>query len=193
MALIDKIKAIADAIRERTGITAKMSLDEMAETISYMDVGSDDTQTYILVDENGVEYPAVLVDDPVVLTATRNDVRLGTTAVTEEGVITGEKEIPPYYATSGTKAITNGSEFVITVRDYDYTKLQVILCPFNSSITKSVSAEKVVIDDVLYPVRSNTIEANVVVNHDLKRIELGITNNSGSPYVIRYFNIKEMY
>ena len=193
MALIDKIKAIADAIRERTGVTAKMSLDEMAETISYMDVGSDDTQTYILVDENGVEYPAVLVDDPVVLTATRNDVRIGTTAVTEEGVITGEKEIPPYYATEGTKVIDKNSAFRIAIRDYDYTKLQIILCPFNKSMANSVSAEKVVINDSLYPVQSTVAECAVTVNDELGCIELGITNTSGSPYMIRFFTMKEMY
>lgn len=193
MALIDKIKAIADAIRERTGITAKMSLDEMAETISYMDVGSDDTQTYILVDENGIEYPAVMVDNPVVLTATRNDVRIGTTAVTEEGVITGEKEIPPYYATDGTKVVTNNSPFVISIRDYDYTKLQVILCPYDKNMANSVSAEKVVINDSLYPVRSTTVETIVSVNEELKRIELGVVNTSGSPYIIRFFTMKELY
>lgn len=193
MALIDKIKAIADAIRERTGITAKMSLDEMAETISYMDVGSDDTQTYILVDENGIEYPAVMVDNPVVLTATRNDVRIGTTAVTEEGVITGEKVIPPYYATEGTKVVTNNSPFVISIRDYDYTKLQVILCPYDKNMANSVSAEKVVINDSLYLVRSTTVETTVSVNEELKRIELGVVNTSGSPYIIRFFTMKEMY
>ena len=185
MALIDKIKAIADAIRDRTGVTGKMSLDEMAETISYMDAGSDDTQTYILVDEYGNEYPAVLVDEAVTLTATTNDIRIGTTAVTEEGVVTGEKEIPPYYASEGTKIITNGSAFVISINDYEYTKLQAILCPFNTDVTNSVSAEKVVINDSLYPVLSTSAEAVISVNNDLGRIELGITNTSGIPYRIR--------
>ena len=39
MALTNKLKAIADAIRERTGITEPMTLDEMAEVILTMNVG----------------------------------------------------------------------------------------------------------------------------------------------------------
>ena len=88
MALIDKIKAIADAIRGRTGETGSMTLDEMAETIESMSVGGEPVNTYILVDENGVEVPAVLVDEKVTLTATTNDIRIGTTAVTEQVLTT---------------------------------------------------------------------------------------------------------
>lgn len=192
MALINKIKAIADAIRERTGITGKMSLDEMAETISYMDVGSDDTQTYILVDENGVEYPAVLVDEEVTLTATTNDIRIGTTAVTEEGVVTGEKEIPAYHTSAGYRAIPAGSKFTIPLNHYDYTKLQAILCPFNTSINDSVAAEKVVIDDNLYPVQSTTVISTIVKDSDVGRVDLGITNESDVLHLIRYFSYKEI-
>ena len=39
MAITNKLKAIADAIRERTGITEPMTLDEMVEVILTMDVG----------------------------------------------------------------------------------------------------------------------------------------------------------
>jgi hypothetical protein len=96
MVLIDKIKAIGDAIRNRTGITDLMTLDEMAETIEHMESGPTtyDAYTYIIVDENGYEIPAVLTEEEVVLTATAaNDIRIGKTAVTEEGVVVGQKEI----------------------------------------------------------------------------------------------------
>lgn len=39
MALTDKLTAIADAIRERTGLTEPMTLDEMAEIILTMNFG----------------------------------------------------------------------------------------------------------------------------------------------------------
>lgn len=193
MALINKIKAIADAIRERTGITGKMSLDEMAETISYMDVGSDDTQTYILVDENGVEYPAVLVDEEVTLTATTNDIRIGTTAVTEEGVVTGEKEIPAYHVSEGYKLITNGNPFVLTNTHYDYSKLQAVFCKFNSSLNNSVYTEQVAINDSVYNVLSIDELAVVTKDTENARIDFGFTNDSGTNYIIRYFMYREVY
>ena len=38
MALTDKLKAIADAIRSKTGLTNQMTLDEMATEISNISV-----------------------------------------------------------------------------------------------------------------------------------------------------------
>lgn len=192
MALIDKIKAIADAIRAKTGSTGLMSLDEMAESIEYMST-DDNTQTYILVDEDGYEIPAVLVDEPVTLTATTNDIRIGTTAVTEAGVVTGEKEIPVYHTRAGFKAITNGSRIVLTTKNYDYTKLQAIICSFNTSLTNSVAADKVAINNNVYTVRSTEVEATVTKNDEMTQVDFGITNTSGSPCVIRYFMYKEIY
>ena len=195
MVLIDKIKAIGDAIRNRTGITDLMTLDEMAETIEHMESGPTtyDAYTYIIVDENGNEVPAVLTEEEVVLTATAaHDIRIGTTAVTDEGVVTGEKEIPSYYISVGYKIITNGSKFVVSIPDYEYTKLQAIFCPYNVSITKSVVAEKVAIENNVYPVRSAISEAVIVKDTSGSRIDFGITNTSGSAYVIRYFSYKEI-
>ena len=193
MALIEKIKAIADAIRDKTGSTGLMTLDEMPEMIELMGVGADDVSTYILVDENGVEYPAVLVDEEVTLTATTNDIRIGTTAVTEEGFVTGEKEIPAYHTTEGSKFVTNGSELILPILDYDFTKLQAIVCAFNTSQSDSVAANKVVINGSVYPVQSTTAEATVSVDDTNKYIDLGLTNDSGSPVIIKYFSYKEIY
>ena len=194
MVLIEKLKAIGDAIRGRTGTTGELTLDEMAEMINSMEVDSgDDVNTYILVDENGYEVPAVLVDEPVTLTATPNDIRIGTTAVTEEGVVTGEKEIPAYHTTAGFKVIPNGSAFVLPLPHYDYTKLQAIICLFNTSLTDSVAAERVAIEDNVYPVQSTVPEAQIVIDNDNKRIDFGITNTSGKMCLIRYFTYKEIY
>lgn len=53
----------------------------------------DDTpvedNTFILVDERGTELPAVLTEEKVDLTAEASDIRVGKTAVTDEGVVTG--------------------------------------------------------------------------------------------------------
>lgn len=89
MALTDKLKGIADAIREKTGSTELMTIDEMIEKIETMDANGDNTTTYILVDENGNEVAGVLLDEEVELTATPNDIRDGVTAISDQGIITG--------------------------------------------------------------------------------------------------------
>ena len=68
--------------------------------------GSEDgTQMYILVDEDGTEVPAVLVEEETVFNATANDIREGMVAATDAGVIVGTKEIPAYITTEGVQAI----------------------------------------------------------------------------------------
>lgn len=183
------LKGLADALRKVIGETRSYTPAEMIEAVTNI----MDSATYILVDENGNEVPAVYVDSEVVLTATPNDIRIGTTAVTDDGVTEGEKEIPSYVTTEGYKVITNGSAFYVHINNYDYTKLQAILCPFNTSIADSVAAEKVVIDDKVYPVQSTGVEATVTIDDENGDIDFGITNTSGESYLIRYFTYKEIY
>lgn len=152
----------------------------------------EDVVSYILIDTDGNEIPAVLVDEEVVFTATSNDIRSGTVAATEDGVTVGEKEIPAYYTTEGVQLVPAGTDFIISIKDrYDYTKLQAIICPFNTSLADSVAAEKVCISDDIYAVGDTTVLATVTVDHDNGSINLGITNDSDSSYVIRYFTYKE--
>lgn len=196
MTAIDRLRAkltsIADSIRERTGETDKLTLDEMSEEIVYMAVG-DDGETYILVDEYGNEVPAVLTEEEVDLTATANDIREGAIAVTDDGVIEGTKEIPTYNTAEGYRIVTDGSPFFIPHGYYDYTKLQVIICAFNTSLADSVAAKKVVIYDTVYDVNSTDQLASVTKDSENGWIDLGITNDSGEIYILRYFMYKEIY
>jgi hypothetical protein len=150
--------------------------------------------TLFLVDESGSELAASLMETEVELTATVNDVREGTTVVLEEGLKTGTKFIPPYITSAGYRIIANGKECSITLENrnaYDYTALQCIVCASGSNVSKSVSAEKVVINDKVYSVKSTTSEADLKKDSDTKSIRLNVINNSGKPYVIRYFTYKE--
>ena len=64
MALTNKLKAIADAIRERTGRTEPMTLDEMAEIILTMDFGGTTSVFAPLYEKfsiNKSEFPIVAV------------------------------------------------------------------------------------------------------------------------------------
>lgn len=199
MALTEKLTAIADAIREKTGSTGKMNLDEMAEMIYAMDAGSGEAatldNTYILVDEDGNEIPAVLTEEEVALTATAvSDIRAGTTAVTDEGVVTGEKEIPIYHTTEGIQVVTAGSDFtIVNVKNSDFTKLQVLICAFNTNLSDSVSTEKVCINGALYEVKTTVPLSTATSDTVNNQIKLGITNEGSSLYVIRYFTYKEIY
>ena len=66
MALIDKLTAIADAIRTKTGSTEPMTLDEMAEIILTLGVGGESTTSVFapLYEKFGVDkntYPIVAI------------------------------------------------------------------------------------------------------------------------------------
>lgn len=185
-----KLTSIADSIRGRTGDTDKLSLDQMVEEIDYMPTGEDDS-TYILVDENGNEIPAVLTEEEVDLTATANDIRDGVIAVTDDGVIEGTKEIPVYICREGRRLVPNGSRFLLPIDGYDYTKLQAIICLYNTSITNSVAADKVAIDENVYSVGSTEIESAVVKDASTQSIDFGLTNTSGKHCLIRYMTLKE--
>jgi hypothetical protein len=183
------LKNLANAIRGVNGETKNYTPEEMIEKVTNI----LESATYILVDESGKEVPAVYIDSEAVLTATANDIRIGTTAFTDEGMIEGEKEIPAYHVSEGFKLIPNNSEFILPIPNYDFKKLQAIICPFGTSLTTSVAAEKVAINGYIYPVQSTTAESAVVLNHDKEWITFGITNTSGKPYVLRYFSYKEIY
>lgn len=150
-------------------------------------------RTYILVDDDGNEYAATLVDTETVFDATENDIRLGKVAATQAGVTEGTKEIPPYYTVEGYRVVTNGAHFVLPVKYYEYTKLQAIFCPFNTTMVDSVAAEKVALYDRVYPVRSTEAESDVSIDTENAWIDFGFSNDSGGIYLIRYILYKEIY
>lgn len=184
------LKGIADNIRTARGTTDKIAFGDLVEQSSGLEVPPE---MYLLVDESGNEIVAALVDEEVTLTATANDVRKGTTVITEEGIITGEKEIPAYVTTQGWRVVTAGSDFMLAHTDYDYTKLQALFCVFNTNLDDSVATDKVVINDVVYNVSSTEVLSTVTKDHDIGRVLFGITNDSDSRYLIRYFMYKEVY
>lgn len=149
---------------------------------------------FILVDEAGNEATAVYVEEATVFDATANDIRSGKTAATESGVTLGTKDIPAYHLVEGYTAVPNGEAFKFSAGSkYDYTSLQAILCPFSGSMANSVAADKVVIGDKVYAVNSTEPIATVTKDSETQTIDLGISNDSGSPYVLRYFGYKEEY
>ena len=158
---------------------------------SYSQIG----KTFILADENGNELTGVVVDKEVVFTANDNDVRENMVYAGDDGVSTGTKVIPSYHTNHGTRYIPAGSEFTIrlaTLDCYDYTKFHGMICAWNTSLSDSVAVDRVAVLDAVYPVQSTEVISNVTKDDGEKSIVLGITNNTDSPFVIRYMTYKEI-
>lgn len=180
---------LADSLREVTGKNRKFTPDEMIEEVKHV----LDSLTYILVDENGTEVPAVFLENEVVFDATANDIRLGKVAVTGDGVTEGTKEIPAYQTEQGRRVIKPGQALNISMYSdrCHYTKLQVIVCAYGTNADDSVSAEMVAINDKVYEVGSTKSIADVTVDAAKQTIKLGLTNTGSSSLLIRYMTIKE--
>lgn len=154
-----------------------------------------DTATYILQDEDGNEVVGVVSDEKVIFTATENDIRDGKIAATGEGITEGKKVIPAYHTTEAIQVILPGEDYAIHLpinNLYAYTKLQAIICPYNTSLSDSISAEKVVIDNNTYNVQSTTPLSAVTIDDDEQTINFGIRNTSEISYVLRFFTYKEI-
>ena len=183
------LASLANALRSVTGETRSYTPVEMIEAVTNI----METGTYILVDEEGNELPAVFVENEMRFNATANDIRKGTVAVTDSGVTEGTKEIPAYHTEEGRRVVKPGESLDIPMYSdqCQYTKLQVIVCSYLNDADDSVSAEMVVVNDKLYAVGSTEILAEVSVDADNQTIKLGITNTSETSLIIRYMTIKE--
>lgn len=150
-------------------------------------------KTYIMTDSDGNEFTGVYVESETIFTATDNDVREGMVYASDRGVSVGTKDIPSYYTHFGAKAIAAGKSFIISNVDYDYIELQAVICSYNTNLSNSVSTTMSVIKDNVYAVQSTESIAVVKKNHTNQAIELGITNNTGKPLVLRYIFTKEAF
>lgn len=183
------LTGLANALRTATGKDQTFTPEEMITEVTNI----LDSATYILIDENGTEVPAVFVENEVVFDATANDIRLGKIAATGDGVTTGTKEIPAYRAEEGYMTIEPGGALEIPMFSdmCNYTTLQIIVCAYNTIIEDSVSSEKVAIDNNVYAVGSTTVLSKVTVDSSSQTIKLGLTNDKNYSLVVRFMVIKE--
>lgn len=154
-------------------------------------------KSYILIDADGNEIPGVLVDEETIFTAEEVDVRKGKVFVNDTGVKTGTKIIPSYNTTEGFIGIPPGGRMKVTLNDerdlYDYTKFQAIICPYNTTIADSVSAEKIAINDKVHNVLSTDVVGIITKDAGSASIDFGINNDTGTMAIIYYFTYKEIY
>ena len=62
MALTDKLTAIGDAVRQKSGTTEKMTLDQMATAVNNLEINSAPNVEEISIDKNGTYTPNEGVD-----------------------------------------------------------------------------------------------------------------------------------
>ena len=151
-------------------------------------------KSYVLETEDGIRLTGVLVGEKTVMTATANDIRKGKIAATSDGIIEGEKDIPAYRTSTGRIVITPGKAFSIPLRgydQYDYTKIQCIIAPYNTTIADSVASDMIVLNDSVFPVGSSEKISDITKNFDNKSIDFNITNNSSINYFIYFFTYRQ--
>ena len=151
--------------------------------------GTAPLKTLIIEDENGNVLTGVVTDSVVIFDADpTSDIRAGKKAVTDLGMVVGSAIIPNYETYTGTKAVQKGKLFTIPLPDgHSYTKMQAIICPFNTSTANSVGAEKVVIDNKVFNVQSIEPLSSIVVDFEKNAVDFGITNTTENTCLIRYF------
>lgn len=152
-------------------------------------------KTVEILSDDGVDLMGVVVDQETVLTAKPSDVRIGKIAATESGIIEGTNTIN-YRTERGVRVIKPGESFSIyfTEDDYDqynYTQLQCMIAPFNTSISDSYAINKIVINDGVYMTESTNKISDVTKNSETKSIDLNITNDSDVNQFIYFFTYKE--
>lgn len=147
-------------------------------------------KSFVVTDKNGNKAVAVMVEEETEFTATANDIREGVIAATDSGVTKGTKVIPSYYAHQGNVIIMPGKSFVYSDSDYNYKKLQGLICSFNTSLSNSVATEKVAINDNVYDVLSTNVVSTILKENGI--IDFGLKNESTTPKILRYFYFTEV-
>lgn len=146
-------------------------------------------KTVILTDEDGNEVVGVVTESLQVFDATPKDVRINKTFVSDNGIETGENTIT-YRTEQGFWLIMPGEDFVLPLEEhnkYDYTELQCMFAPYNTSDIDSTAVDKVVLRNGVYAVNSIEKISSVTKDEMTKSVNFNITNNSDKVYCIYYF------
>lgn len=153
------------------------------------DLENPDKVVYMVtVDGEKKAFAQLVGEQKVKLTATANDVRLGTSVISNEGYMEGVKDIPGYFVSYGHKAVTSGSKITIPLES-GFKTLMVTVAPYNTSISASTSVKYVSVDSAMYTANSATKLSDISVDTDNDQINLGITADAMS--ILRYFVVRE--
>ena len=153
-------------------------------------------RTMILQDENGNELSTgVIVEQKTVFDADVDDVKIGKTFASNEGVKIG-RDTKTYRVVKSSHLIFPSTRYSIPLSDneqYDYTEFQGVIAKFNTSFSDSVETNRVVLENKVYEVNSTISLSQITKNVDVKSIDLNITNDTEDIYVVHFFTYKEEY
>lgn len=147
--------------------------------------------TYALTNADGTQraYAVLESEAPVTLTATNNDIRSGTTAITNTGYTEGTKDIPAYYSGCGEVFVQAGATAIINDLEYDYKYLMVTMAPFNTSVSESTAVKYVSVENAMYEANATEKLADITIDTVNQQVNLGIIAEELS--VLRYFIVRE--
>lgn len=149
-----------------------------------------DEITYcVTLDGESKAYAQLHGEEEITLTATANDIRINTSAITDVGYTEGTKEIPSYYSSYGKKLVLADKTATITSHETDYSALMITIAPLSSTVDESVAINYVSVDDSVYEAVTGTKVSDITKDLDNEEINLGITVTEKS--VLRYFVVRE--
>lgn len=185
--LINIKNGLKDALN-RQGKAPTNAMGSYAGLIDGLENPERVVYTVTLDGENEV-FAQLYGEEKVQLTATPNDIREGSVAITETGVITGEKFIPSYISAHGAKLTPANKPVTLSSYESIYDQIMVTLAPFESSINESVAIRYVSIGDSIYDVTTGSKVSDIKKDIANEQIVLGITPTEKS--VLRYFVLRE--
>ena len=186
--LVNEKQAIKQALENQ----GKEPTDKIATYSRLIDeLENPDKVVYLVTPDDGTTtiYAQLVGQEKVDLNATPNDIRIGMKAVTNSGVVDGEKDIPAYFSRYGTKKVSANKEATITGYETDYKEMLVTIATFDSSISNSTVIKYVSIDDAIYEVGTGTKVSNISKDIENEQVSLGIIVKETS--VLRFFLVRE--
>lgn len=181
-----------NALKEALEVKGKAPTDVLGTYAqSILELDNEEQVSYVLANADGTQkiYAQLSSKDPITLTATENDIRQNTSAITNVGYTEGTKDIPAYHSRTGQKIIQAGQEVAVSIPKHNYSELQATLSNFNTSINDSVEVVATSIEDSVYEAKSTTKLADITLDDTTETINFGITADVKS--VLRYFTMKE--
>lgn len=155
--------------------------------------GGAPLKSLTIIDENGEEVLAVVVDKEAIFDATAEDVKLGKTFASHMGVETGV-DTRTSRVLQGTCLIHPGESFSVPLSEYDaydYTGFQAMIAVFNTTELDSVAVEKIALHDAVYVANSGNKVSDITKNDITKSVDFNFTNDTANVYVIHFSTYKE--
>ena len=169
--LVNEKQAIKQALENQ----GKEPTDKIAQYAGMIDELENPEKTvYLFTPDDGTTtiYAQLVGQEKVDLNATPNDIRIGTKAVTNSGVVDGDKEIPAYYSSYGSKLVYEDTEVIITIPEYDFKSLMIHIASYNTKMSDSVSINAVSVGTEMFEAKTTTKLSDIIIDSTNEQIKV---------------------